>query len=354
MSRRVAAIDKYDEPLKIEYRDPLETPSDGIVVETEACGICRSDWHGWKGHWAGHPPEGHVLGHEPAGTVIAVGKDVEQFSEGDQVGIPFNIACGQCGHCWDGQSQVCSDRLSLGLGPELPGAFATEFAIPRADFNAHHLPNVMSSLEMAALGCRYATAFHALAHQADLKAGDWVGVHGVGGIGLSAVQIASALGANVIAVDIDDETLHLAESIGATAVIDSSDTADVSGEILDISDGGVDISVDALGIEETVTNSLKSLQTRGQHIQVGMSTTEENEAGIPIAVNNIVGSEIEFIGSKGMPSQAYDEIFQMIETGKLNPAKVVNKTVSLDEVSDRLRAMDGYENIGIEVITKFS
>lgn len=353
MTRRVAAIDKYDEPLKIEHREKLDTPEDGITVKTEACGICRSDWHGWKGHWPGHPPEGHVLGHEPAGKVIEVGKDVEKFQVGDKVGVPFNIACGHCSNCWNGQSHVCDNSLSLGLGPDLPGAFATEFAIPKADFNAIHLPDGMSSLEMAALGCRYATSYHALAHKADITPGDWLVVHGVGGIGLSAVQIGSALGANVIAVDINDEPLALSETVGAQSLINSSEVMDVPSEINNITNGGAQISVDALGVEETILNSVNSLSTQGQHIQIGMSSTDENNEGIPLPVNDVVGSEIEYIGSKGMPSQRYDEMVNMIQTGKLKPAKVVNKRVNLDEVSDRLRAMDDYQNVGIEVITEF-
>lgn len=350
---RAAILKKYDEPFEIEHRDHLEPPADGVVIETDSCGICRSDWHSWKGHWPGHPPEGHVLGHEPAGTVTAVGEEVERFDIGDEVGVPFSIACGHCSHCWDGQSQVCSNRLSVGLGAELPGAFASEFAIPRADFNALHLPDGMNSVEMAALGCRFATSFHAFAHKADLEAGDWVAIHGCGGIGLSAVHIANALGANVVAVDLNDETLSVAESVGALETINGAEVDDVPKAIRGYTDGGADISMDALGIPETCKNSLACLDVQGQHVQVGMSTTDEEDDGVPLPLNEIVGSEIEFIGSKGMPTQRYPELLRMITSGKLQPTKLVTQKVTLEEVSDRLRAMDDYGTVGIEVVTEF-
>lgn len=349
--RRAAVLKEYGEPLQIEERESLEPEPDGIVVESEACGICRSDWHGWKGHWPGHPPENHILGHEPAGTVIAAGEQVEQFSVGDQVGIPFSIACGHCEYCWDGKSQVCEDRLSIGLGSELPGAFASEFAIPRADFNAIHLPDGMEPIEMAALGCRYATSYHALAHQVDLTGGDWVSVHGCGGIGLSAVQIASVLGTNVIAVDINDDALALAETAGAVETINSSEISEVPQEIRAITDGGSNVSVDALGIEETCKNSIYSLGTHGQHLQIGMTSTDEKMIDLPI--NDIVGAEIEFIGAKGMPVQRYDELVNLITQNKLKPADLVTRQLLLEEVSERLQAMDEFDTVGIEIVTEF-
>ena len=349
--RRAAVFKEYGEPLEIEQKESLDPPADGIVVRTEACGICRSDWHGWKGHWPGHPPEGHVLGHEPAGTIVDVGDQVEQFDIGDPVGVPFSVACGQCEYCWDGRSHVCKDRKSIGLGAELPGAFASEFAIPNADFNVSHLPDGMSSIEMAALGCRYATSFHALAHQAEITGGEWVVVHGCGGIGLSAVQIASVLGTNVIAVDINDEALSLAGTAGAVETINPTEVNDVPNAISDITNGGADISVDALGIEETCQNSVSSVATGGQHLQIGMTSTDDRMVDLPI--NDITGNEIEFIGAKGMPVHRYDELLNLISHGKLSPRDLVSRTVSLEEVSDRLEAMDRFENVGIEVITEF-
>lgn len=349
--RTAAVLTEYDTPLDLRDVDDVTPAPTGIVVETDACGICRSDWHAWKGHWPSVPTDSHILGHEPAGTVTAVGDAVEKFSIGDQVGIPFNIACGHCDNCWAGDSHLCSDGLSLGFTGELPGAFASEFAIPQADFNAVHLPDGMSAVEMAGLGCRFATAFHGLAHKTDVQAGDWLAVHGCGGIGLSAINIGAALGANVVAVDLNEDALALAEQVGATATVRASEQ-DVPKTVQDITDGGADISVDALGIAETCRNSIDCLAEQGQHVQIGMTTDEEaGEIGLP--VDKMVNTELEFVGVKGMPPSRYAELFRMIAGDKLSPADLVTNEVGLADVSDQLVSMDDYETLGMEVVTEF-
>jgi D-arabinose 1-dehydrogenase-like Zn-dependent alcohol dehydrogenase len=349
--RRAAVLAEYEQPLDLRELDSVEPEPDGIVVETEACGICRSDWHAWKGHWPSIPTN-HVLGHEPAGTVLAVGNEVEKFQVGDEVGIPFNLACGHCKTCWSGESHLCDDGLSLGFTADAPGAFASEFAIPRADFNAVHLPDGMTTVEMAALGCRFATSFHALVHKADVSGGDWLAVHGCGGVGLSVINIGSALSATVIAIDLDENALNLAEQVGADVCVNASKVDDVPKTVTDVTDRGADISVDALGIAETCQNSLSSLSPQGQHIQVGMTTADE--AGeIALPVDSMVDTELEFIGVKGMPPQRYDEIFRMIAADNLSPADLVTNRVDIGAVSDRLSSMDEYDTLGVEVITSF-
>jgi alcohol dehydrogenase len=349
--RTAAVLSEYDAPLAVTEVDSVTPDQNGIVVETDACGICRSDWHAWKGHWPSVPTDDHILGHEPAGTVTAVGDDVENFSVGDEVGIPFNVACGHCNNCWSGDSHLCSDGLSLGFTGELPGAFASEFAIPHADFNAVHLPEGMTAVEMAGLGCRFATAFHGLAHKADVHAGDWLAVHGCGGIGLSAINVGTALGANVVAVDLDEDALELAEQVGATATVAAGET-DVPKAITDITNGGANISVDALGIAETCRNSIDCLAPQGQHVQVGM-TTDDEDGEIPLPVDDMVNTELEFIGVKGMPPSRYPELFRMIAGGKITPAELVTSEVGLEDVSDRLASMDDYDTLGMEVVTEF-
>ncbi|WP_254522287.1 zinc-dependent alcohol dehydrogenase family protein [Natrinema caseinilyticum] len=349
--RTAAILKEYNAPLAVTEVDSATTGPEGIVVETNACGICRSDWHAWKGHWPSVPTDNHVLGHEPAGTVTAVGDEVENFSVGDEVGIPFNVACGHCDNCWGGDSHLCSDGLSLGFTSDLPGAFASEFAIPHADFNAVHLPDGMNAVEMAGLGCRFATAFHGLAHKADVHAGDWLAVHGCGGIGLSAVNIGAALGANVVAIDLDEDALELAERVGATATVAAGEK-DVPKAVTDITNGGANISVDALGIAETCRNSIDSLAPQGQHVQVGM-TTDDEDGEIPLPVDDIVNTELEFVGVKGMPPSRYPELFRMIAGGKLTPAELVTNEVGLEDVSDRLASMDDYDTLGMEVVTEF-
>ena len=348
---RAAVLTEHGEPLEMREVDRPQAADDGVVVDIEACGICRSDWHAWVGDM-GRDMTGQVLGHEPAGTVIEVGDDVESIREGDRVTVPFNLADGTCPRCLNGNSHRCEAGHSLGFHPDVPGAFAEEMHAPWADMNAIKLPDGVSTEEMAGLGCRFMTSFHALSHRADVEAGDWVAVHGCGGIGLSAVNIATALGGNVIAVDLHDEKLEMAKGLGAEETVNAQDVEDVPEEVRDITDGGADVSVDALGIAETCQNSVNSLGFFGQHVQIGLTTQEEG-GEIALPTDAMVSQEIEFIGSLGMQPTRYDEIFRMVERDRVHPEEVITQSVALEDVSDRLAAMTDYDTRGIEVITEF-
>lgn len=349
---RAAVFTEYGEPLEIRNVDEPTCDAEGVIVDTEACGICRSDWHGWVGDFAYEFTDGHIFGHEPAGHVIEVGSEVETIREGDHIAIPFNLGDGSCQLCRNGHSNICENRLPLGFVPEAQGAWAERVHVPQADHNAVHLPDGVSSVDMAGLGCRFMTAFHGLAHKADLEAGDWVAVHGCGGVGLSAVHIANALGGNVIAVDLFDEKLELARDLGAIETVNAQHTDDVPGAIFDITEGGANISVDALGIADTCRNAVNSLRKLGQHVQIGLTTSEE--AGeISLPTDLMVRKEIEFIGSLGMQPPRYDEIFRMIDAGKLEPSRVISETVPLADTSSKLDAMTEFQTVGIPVIDEF-
>ncbi len=352
---RAAVFTDYGEPLEVrEVEDPEPEPH-GAVVAVEACGVCRSDWHAWQGDWDWRgldPVPGHILGHEPAGRVVAIGEEVESVSEGDHVTVPFNLGDGQCRLCQTGHSNICENRQALGLQPEAPGAFAEQLPVPHADHNLVHLPEGVSSVEMAGLGCRFMTAFHGLAHRADLGAGDWVAIHGCGGVGLSAIHVASALGANPIGVDLTDDKLELAEELGAEATVNASDVDDPAEAVLDLTDGGAHVSMDALGIETTARNAVRSLGKTGQHVQVGL-TTEEAGGNLSLPTDEMVTSEIDFLGALGMPPERYDEIFRMVAAGKLDPAAVVSETIALEDVSEKLDAMTDYGTVGIPVVDEF-
>ena len=352
---RAAVLEAYGEPLSIEtVESPTPTP-DGIVVEVEACGICRSDWHAWQGQgeWADDQvPLGQILGHEPVGRVREVGNDVETLETGERVAIPFNLGDGVCHQCRNGHGNVCVDGFALGFEERAPGAFAEYVHVPNADFNAVVVPSGVSSEAVAALGCRYVTAFHALAHRATVGGGDWVAVHGWGGLGLAAVQIADALGANVVAVDVREEPLEMAADLGADEVVDASVESDVPSTIEGVTDGGAHVSVDALGRAETCRNSVNCLRARGTHVQLGL-TTEAERGEIALPMDAITRWDVSVLGSRGMPPSRYDELLRMIETNPLDPGALVTRRVALEKVSDRLEAMTEYETSGIEVVTEF-
>ena len=354
---RAAVFEGVEEPLQVRDVEEPRADDDEIVVRTEACGVCRSDWHAWQGDWSWigvMPTEGLIFGHEVAGTVDEVGDDVERFREGDRVTVPFNLSDGTCIHCRSGRSNICERMVPMGFLEMAPGGFAERFPIREADHNAVALPEGADPVSVAGLGCRFATAFHGLAHRVDLDPGDWVAVHGCGGVGLSAVHVADALGANVIAVDIAEEKLEKAENLGADETVDASGDGDVPQQVKGFTDGsrGADVSVDALGIAETCRNSVNSLGKGGQHLQIGLTTQEEGgEVSLPVDV--MAMDEREFYGSFGMPPNEFGEIFRMMEYGKIDPSRIVSETIALADVPGTIASMDSYDTVGIPVVTEF-
>ena len=352
---RAAVLTDYGEPLDVREVDPPEPGPDAAIVVVKACGICRSDWHAWQGHgeWADdRVPIGQVLGHEPAGRVVATGEQVDAVETGDRVVVPFNLGDGSCHYCRNGHGNVCADGWALGFEDDAPGAFAERVAVPAAEYNLVALPEGVGFDEAAALGCRYVTAFHALAHRADLRAGDRVAVHGCGGLGLAAVQIAAALGAGVVAVDVREEPLDMAHTVGASQTVDASTVDDVPAAVETATGGGAHVSVDALGRAETCRNSVECLRPRGTHVQVGLTTdAERGEVALP--TDWIARWDIDVLGSRGMPPSRYDELLRLVADGTLDPGAIVTRRVDLGNVADRLAAMTDYGTAGIEVVTEF-
>jgi len=352
---RAAILREYGEPLAVRDVPAPEPEPDGAVVRVEACGVCRSDWHAWAGHgeWADdRVPRGQILGHEPAGEVVAVGDEVDRFRPGDRVVVPFSLGDGTCPHCRRGAGNVCEDGRALGFEPAAQGAFAERVAVPAADYNLVERPPWLGATAAAALGCRYMTAYHALAERAAVGGGDAVAVHGCGGVGLSAVQIATALGARVVAVDVDDDALALATESGADATVNPTDDGvrSVPERVRDRTDGGADVSLDALGIADTCRNSVRSLRPRGTHVQVGL-TTEAERGEVSLPTDWMTRWEISFLGSRGMPPTSYPDLFALIEATDIDPGALVTDELSLSAVSDRLAAMEEYDARGVEVVT---
>jgi alcohol dehydrogenase len=345
---RAAVYEEFCQPLTIQnVPDPIP-PGDGVVIRVEANGICRSDWHGWMGHDPDvHLP--HVPGHELAGVVEDVGSNVRRWQRGDRVTVPFACGCGNCAQCLSGNQQICDHYFQPGFTAW--GSFAQYVAIRYADVNLVRLPESMDFVEAASLGCRFTTSFRAVVAQGRALPGEWVVVHGCGGVGLSAVMIAKALGANVVGVDIKDETLALAQSVGAAHVINANESANLIEEIQDTTQGGAHVSIDALGSLETCRNSIMSLRKRGRHVQVGLMVADYKDA--PIPMNQVIAKELEILGSHGMQAHEYEPMLEMILTGKLQPGKLISKTVTLQESLAVLESLGEYPSTGVIVIDRF-
>jgi alcohol dehydrogenase len=345
---KAAVYDNFLEPLKVRnVPDPTPGP-DGVVIRVEASGICRSDWHGWQGHDPDITPP-HVPGHEMAGVVEAAGKDVTQWKPGDRVTLPFCCGCGACPPCRDGHLHLCDHSFQPGFTHW--GSFAEYCAVKYAGANLVRIPDSIDYITAAALGCRFVTSFRALVDQGRLQAGEWVAVHGCGGVGLSAIMIAAALGAKTVAVDIDDGKLDFARSIGAAEVVNAHSSGDVAAAVAGATAGGAHLSVDALGSVETCSNSIRCLRKRGRHVQVGLMLAEESDP--PLPMYRVLSRELEVIGSYGMPANHYNRVLEMILAGRLHPQRLIGRNVALADAPAELEAMGRFAGVGVAVIDRF-
>lgn len=341
---RAAVYSSIAGPIEVRDVPRPSCPADGVVLHVEATGICRSDWHAWHGREAVALP--HVGGHEYAGTIAEVGIAVTGLAVGDRVTVPFVCGCGVCELCVAGDAQVCPDQRQPGF--DLPGSFAEYVAVPAAGANVVALPDPVGFTEAAALGCRFATAFRAVVRHGRVAPGQWVAVHGCGGVGLSAVMIAVALGARVIATDVSGQALARAAALGAETTIDATagDPASV-GDAVRRATGGAHVAVDALGSAATAVASVSSLRRRGRHIQVGL--LHGTNVHPPLPMDRVIGWELEIIGSHGMSARDYPAMLDMVVGGRLQPAKLVTRTIGLDGIGAALAAMDEPGSDGITV-----
>lgn len=310
-----------------------QCPPDGALVRVEATGVCRSDWHAWRGH--DPVPLPHIPGHEFAGVVAAVGGEVRRFAQGDRVTAPFVNGCGRCDWCLSGDAQVCPDQTQPGFTHA--GSFAEYVIVRAADLNLVALPDSVDALAAASLGCRFATAFRAVTAHGEVGEGTELAVFGCGGVGLSIVMIATALGARVTAIDVSAGALKLATSLGAVHTVNAakSDPADA---VVLATAGGAHVTVDAIGSPATAHAAIRSLRRRGTHVQVGLMLGENADA--PMPWGRVIAWELRVIGSHGMPAVDYPALLELVRDGRLHPERLIGDVVDLQGAADALVAMD--------------
>jgi D-arabinose 1-dehydrogenase-like Zn-dependent alcohol dehydrogenase len=382
--------------------DPVPPPG-GVLVRVGATGLCRSDWHGWRGDEPGIVLP-HVPGHEFAGRIAAVGAGVAGWQVGDRVTAPFVYACGGCPQCLAGDQQVCPQQTQPGFTQW--GSFAEYVTVDHAAVNLIRLPDEVDEAAAALLGCRFATAFRAVLVQGRAAAGEWVAVYGCGGVGLSAIMIAVAAGARVVAVDVAAPALALARRLGADSCLDASTAAslastaslaagtaastaglaagaaaataglaagaaagtatlaagtagcaaagtaagpaEVAAAVRAATGGGAHVSIDALGSEQTCVAAIEGLRRRGRHVQVGLLPA--NRGGPVLPMDRVIGYELEIYGSHGMPAHAYPRLLGLVAAGVLRPAELVTGTLKLADVPAALTTMDRVGPAGVRLV----
>jgi D-arabinose 1-dehydrogenase-like Zn-dependent alcohol dehydrogenase len=329
---RAVVVSRFGDRPETREVDPPACPPDGAVVRVMATGVCRSDWHAFQGH-DDSVPLPYVPGHEFAGIVERVGAEVTRFSPGDRVTAPFVFACGACPQCLAGDQQVCTRQEQPGF--TLPGSFADEVAVLHADLNLVLLPDAIDFADAAGLGCRFATAYRAVRTRGAVQAGEWVAVHGCGGVGLSAIVIARAAGARVVAVDVSEGALAAAERLGAVVLRSS---ADVSDEIRALTDGGAHLSLDAFGSAATSIASVRCLRPRGRHVQVGLLLDADATPAMPMG--RVIADELDVLGSHGMSALDYPAMLAEIADARLDPRLTRGVTIGFDELPAALVGMD--------------
>ncbi|HEV2887870.1 MAG TPA: alcohol dehydrogenase catalytic domain-containing protein [Jatrophihabitans sp.] len=350
---RAVLIQRFgDAPIVTDVPEP-ELPDGGVILRVRSTGLCRSDWHGWQGHDPGIALP-HVPGHELAATIAEVHSDVRGWRPGQRVIVPFICACGDCEQCREGNQQVCVRQLQPGFN--YWGSFAEYVAIPYAEVNLVALPEEIGFDTAAALGCRFATAYRAVTAVGNVRRGEWLAVFGCGGVGLSVIMIAAALGARVIAVDTNPAALSLATRHGAQYTMLSGGDGrsspggaasgdDVAEQISQLTGGGAAVTMDAIGAESVVQTALASLRPRGRHVQLGLLPDR-----LQLDLSFLAFRELSWLGSHGMAAHDYPAMLRLVRSGAVRPDELVTAVISLDEVGSALSAMSGAAPAGITVI----
>lgn len=344
---RAARLITYRQLLEVStIPDPVPT-EDGVVVRVLACGVCRSDWHAWSGS----DPD-VVLpmtpGHEFCGEVVSVGTRVTRWRVGDRVIAPFILACGHCPDCAQGHQTICSNQVVPGFTCD--GAFAEYVAVAHADANLTSLPDSIAPEIAAALGCRVTTAWQALVGRAQVQGGEWIAVFGGGGVGISTLLLGKALGARVIVVDIAEDKLAYAETLGADAVVNAA-TCDAPQAVKDITGGGADVAIEALGVEATTVSAMRSLRKMGRMVQIGMPAGDHAQMSLPMDV--LYSGQLSVFGTRGMPSWRYPSLLSLIAGQGVDLSPLVTRKITLNQVSAELAAFDHPTPPGVAVVTDF-
>lgn len=316
--------------LKIEDIPVPKIGEEDILLKVAACGVCHTDLHYIEHGVPTFKKPPIVLGHEVSGIVEAVGVKVNNVRKGQRVLLPAVLTCGKCVFCRDGRENICSDMKML--GNHFDGAYAEYVAAPAKD--ALDLPESLPLEEACIIADAVSTPYHAVKNRAKVRPGDTVVVFGCGGVGINAVQLASAAGGYVIAVDINDRKLQWATDFGAAKTINATKVERVSKEVKKLTGGGADIALEVIGNPKTIEEAFESVRIGGRLVVVGYT----NET-ISLVAGKIMFKEIEIVGSLGCRPVDYIPLIRMAAQGRIDVKRLVTHRFRLDELSKAFEVM---------------
>jgi propanol-preferring alcohol dehydrogenase len=330
-----------NQPLRVEEVPDLTPGQAEVLVKVAACGVCHTDLH-YIDHGVPtfkKPPL--ILGHETSGTIAGLGSGVERWREGDTVLLPAVYGCGECTMCRTGRENICEKMVMF--GNNVDGGYAAYILAPAKDVLS--LPDEIPLVEGAIIADAVTTPYHAVVNRGQVKPGDRVVVVGCGGIGLNLVQIAAAVGAKVLAVDIADEKLEWAKRLGAEVTLNSKQYDRVEKEIRKLTGGGADVSFEAIGNPLTQAQAFASLRTGGRFVMVGYSAEKMN-----LDSGRVMYREMEIVGSLGCRAVDYPRVIDLARQGRIKVKELVTARYPLEEVNtafDGLRKGEGIRSVVI-------
>lgn len=337
---RAAVFHGPDRPMRVEE---IPTPSPGpgeVLIRVAGCGVCHTDLH-YIDHGTPtfkKPPL--VLGHEISGTVEEVAADVTRHGVGDRVLLAAVTSCGACDACREGRENVCANAQML--GNNVDGGYAEYVVAPAKDTFA--LPEQIPLEEGSIIADAITTPYHAVVNRGRVRQGDAVVVFGCGGVGLNVVQMAAAMGARVIAVDIAADKLAWAEKLGAEAILDPSSVDQVDKALRSLTGGGADVAFEVVGKPSTQEQALASLKTGGRAVFVGYSAD-----AMTLNAGRVMFRELEVVGSLGCRPVDYPRVIEMVRQGRIQLTPLVTHRFPLEQIEAALQTLRSGDAIRVVV-----
>jgi propanol-preferring alcohol dehydrogenase len=329
-------------PLRIEDVPEPTLGAGELLVKVAACGLCHTDLHYIDHGVPTVKPPPMILGHEATGTVVLTGPAVSSIKEGDRVLLPAILTCGQCAACRYGRENICQRMLMF--GNDVDGAYAEYVKAPAKDIFI--LPSEIPLVEGCIIADAVTTPYHAVKNRAEVRPGDSVIVFGCGGVGLNVVQFANLAGGVVIAVDLVGERLEWARRLGASVTLNPRQVqGGVARRIRQLTGGGADIAIEAIGNPGTIQEAFSALHPGGRLVVVGYSDHE-----VALNAGRIMYREMEIRGSLGCRPVDYPRVIELARTGRIQVNPLVTARFPLADINEGLDALRNSKGIRSVVV----